>query len=242
LRLNFLNGNSILLIIFPQHRKRTRVLFPQKIIHKYVANNMKKLHQILFLVLFILISCKKKSEKKAEKKEVIIEKSLTKEDIKTIELETEPKIETLKIRKYAESILKNEIYPSDNDETFECIKQIFTKDKNDLKFYFKVFRVIVEKSDGALSEAIGLYVMDFIKYNPDFFIEQYSEFKLEEQKRFINSMAYEFYFTEPEHNAEIARYFTEVNSKLNQSTEPKRKYLSAIKELTKIATEEIVNE
>ncbi len=42
MRLNFLAGNSILLIIFPQHRKMTRVLFPQKIIHKYVVTNLRK--------------------------------------------------------------------------------------------------------------------------------------------------------------------------------------------------------
>lgn len=41
MRLNFLAGNSILLIIFPKHRKRTRVLFPQKIIHKYVGNKQR---------------------------------------------------------------------------------------------------------------------------------------------------------------------------------------------------------
>ncbi|MDN3494225.1 hypothetical protein [Winogradskyella bathintestinalis] len=201
---------------------------------------MKKLLQILFLVQFVLISCEKKSEKKTDNKKVSIEKSLTKEETKTVEIE--PKIDTAKIRKYAELILKNEIYPSDNDETFECIKQIFTEEENDLEFYFKVFRVIVEKSDGALSEAIGLEIMNFIKYNPDFFIEQYSEFDLEEKQKFIGFMAYEFYFTEPEHNAEINQYFTEVNSRIKQSTEPKRKYLNSIKELTKIATEEIINE
>jgi len=40
LLLNFLTGNSILLIIFPHQRKRTRVLFPQKIIHKYVTQHL----------------------------------------------------------------------------------------------------------------------------------------------------------------------------------------------------------
>jgi uncharacterized protein YcfL len=201
---------------------------------------MKKLLKILFLVQFVLISCNNKSEKKADKEKVIVEKSLTKEEIKTIK--TESKIDTTKIRKYAESILENEIYPSDNDETFECIKQIYTKDKNDLEFYFKVFRIIIEKSDGALSEAIGIEIMNFIKYNPDFFIEQYAEFKLEEKRKFIGFMAYEFYFAEPEHNEEIERYFNEVNLKFKKSTEPKRKYLNSIKELTKIATEEIINE
>ena len=48
MRLNFLNGNSILLIIFPKQRKTTRVFFPQKIIHKYVGNNIKTERKLTF--------------------------------------------------------------------------------------------------------------------------------------------------------------------------------------------------
>ena len=55
MRLNFLIGNSILLIIFPQHRKKTRVLFPQKIIHKTVVVNMQKLFTKNFIPLLISI-------------------------------------------------------------------------------------------------------------------------------------------------------------------------------------------
>ena len=55
-------------------------------------------------------------------------------------------------------------------------------------------------------------------------------------------MAYEFYFSEPDHNTEIDRYFDEVNSKIKIRTELKIKYLDAIKELTRKATEEIINE
>lgn len=191
---------------------------------------MKKLFQILFLIQFILISCNKKSE----------EKSFTKKESEIIK--TESKIDSTKVREYAEAILKNEVYPTDNDETFECIKQMFTNEKDDLEFYFKVFRIIVEKSDGALSEAIGIEIMSFLKYNPDFFIEQYSEFKLEEKQKFIGFMASEFYFTEPNHNAEIKQYFSEVSSKIKHSTELKRKYLNSIKELTKVETEKIIKE
>jgi hypothetical protein len=201
---------------------------------------MKKLLQIIFLVQFIFISCNKKSERKSDNEKVNFEKHLTKEEV--IIVKPKSQIDTTAIRKYAELILKDEINPSDNDETFECIKQIFTNDKNNLEFYFKVFRVIVEKSDGALSEVIGLEIMNFIKYNPDFFIEQYSKFTLEEQQKFVGFIASEFYFTEPEHNSEIDKYFNEVNSKIKQSTESNRKYLNTIKELTKIATEEIINE
>ena len=122
------------------------------------------------------------------------------------------------------------------------MKQLYTKDKSDLEFYFKVFRIIVEKSDGALSEVMGIEIMKFMEFNPDYFIEQYSKFEFDEQKRFINQIAYEFYFTEPGHNVEIENYFEKVNSKFKLTTEPKRKYLNSIKELTKKATEEIINE
>ena len=166
--------------------------------------------------------------------------------IEVIEESEDKKIElksnTTEIRKYAELILANEIYPSDDDETFECIKELFTNDKDDLEFYFKVFRVIVKKSDGALAEAIGLEIMNFIKFNPDFFLEQYSNFDLDEKNNFIGHIAYEFYFSEPDHNAEINQYFDKVNSRIKLKTESKTKQLDTIKELTKKATEKIINE
>ena len=81
-----------------------------------------------------------------------------------------------------------------------------------------------------------------MEFNPDYFIKQYSKFEFGEKNRFIGHMAYEFYFSEPEHNAEIDRYFKKVNFKFQLTTEPKRKYLNSIKELTRKATEEIINE
>ena len=208
---------------------------------------MKKLLRILILVKFVFISCNEKNGKKTENKKVIVEKQLIKKEIEIIKtkakiVETETQINKTQTRKYGKLILENKIYPSDNDETFECIKQLFTKDKNDLEFYFKVFRIIVQKSDGALSEVMGIEIMKFMEFNPDYFIEQYSKFEFDEKNRFIGHIAYEFYFSEPEHNAEIERYFEKVNSKFELTTEPKRKYLNSIKELTKKATEEIINE
>ena len=154
----------------------------------------------------------------------------------------DPKPDKTKIKKYAKSILDNKIYPSDDDETFECIRQIFTNEPTDLEFYFNVFRVIVKKSDGALAEAIGLEIMNFIKFNPDFFLEQYSNFELDEKNKFIGNIAYEFYFSEPDHNTEIDKYFGEVNSRIKLKTEANLKQLETIKELTKKVTEEIINE
>jgi hypothetical protein len=204
---------------------------------------MKKLLQLILFIQFALLSCNSKTEKKTEsKKSYSTEKVKQNREVNEIEENKTVKVDTAKIKKYAQQILENKISPSDDDETFECMNQLLIENQKDLDFYFNVFRVIVKKSDGALSEVIGQYVMGLLKSKPDFFIEQYSEFKLEEQQRFIEFMAYEFYFTEPEHIAEINQYFTEVNSRIKQNTEPKRKYLNSIKELTKVATEKIIEE
>jgi hypothetical protein len=192
----------------------------------------------------ILLSCKTEKEKeKVTKNQNITETSSEIIDSNNeILIEAKTLVDTTKIRSFAESILNNTAVPSDNDETFECLKQIFTTNRSDLEFYFNVFRVIVKKSDGALAEVIGLEIMNFLRFNPDYFIKQYSNFDLEEKNMFINHLAFEFYFTQPEHNEEIDRFFQEVNLKLKSNTESKRKYLNSIKELTKIETQRIVDE
>ena len=205
---------------------------------------MKKGICILSLLTLILISCKENHTKengteKTNKAVVLIEKVNSKKEISS---ESKTLIDTTKIRKFAESILENKTYPSDNDETFACIKKMYTKNQSDLEFYFKVFRVIIKKSDGALAEVMGLEIMNFLKFNPDFFIDKYSEFEPNEEKSIIGYLAYEFYFSEPEHNAEIDSFFQEVKSNFKSSTEPKRKYLNLIKELTKIEVQKNIDE
>jgi hypothetical protein len=153
-------------------------------------------------------------------------------------------IDTAKIKKYAQQILDNKIYPSDDNETFECINQLFAENQKDINFYFNVFRVIVKKSDGALSEAIGQYVMSFLRSNPDFFIEKYSEFDSDEKNKFVGFMAYEFYFSETDYKTEINEYFAKVSNgiKSESETKTKTKILTEMKESVIKETESIINE
>ena len=210
-----------------------------------VANNMKKLLQILFLTQFILLSCNSKTEKKAELKKPVSTESLS-QTIKVSETEKDKTVEidTAKIKKYAQQILDNKIYPSDDNETFECINQLFAENQKDINFYFNVFRVIVKKSDGALSEAIGQYVMSFLRSNPDFFIEKYSEFDSDEKNKFVGFMAYEFYFSETDYKTEINEYFAKVSNgiKSESETKTKTKFLTELKESVIKETESIINE
>ncbi len=204
---------------------------------------MKKLLQIILLTQFILLSCNSKTEKKAELKKPISTESLS-QNIKVSEIEKNNTVEidTAKIKKYAIQILENKVYPSDDDETFECINQLFAENQKDLNFYFKVFRVIVKKSDGALSEAIGQYVMSFLRSNPDFFIEKYSKFNSDEKNKFIGFMAYEFYFSETDYKTEISEFFAKVSNEIKSKSESKTKILSEIKESVTKETENIINE
>ena len=156
--------------------------------------------------------------------------------------ESKVQIDTTNLREYAELILENKVAPTDDELTFECIAGLYTKDQSDLEFFFQVFRVIVKKSDGALAEVMGQEIMNFLIFNPDFFLEQYSEFGIDEKNSFIEHMAYEFYFTEPDHIQEIDAFFKEINSRFKTSTEQKSNCLNSIKELTKTQTENIVNE
>jgi uncharacterized membrane-anchored protein YjiN (DUF445 family) len=204
---------------------------------------MKKLLQILFLVQFTFLSCNSRTEKKTELKKPTITENLSSVNqikVSQTEKEKEAKIDTAKIKKYAQQILENKIYPSDDDETFGCMNQLFTENQKDLNLYFNVFRVIVKKSDGALSEVVGQYILNFLKSNPDFFIKQYSEFDSEEKNRFTGFMAYEFYFSETDYKAEIDEFFTKVSNGIKSESETR--ILTEIKESVKKETESIINE
>ncbi len=179
------------------------------------------------------------SEKKTETKKNIIEKPLKIQETQIVE--NENKIDTIKIRKYAKLILENKINPSDNVETFQCLKQLYTTNKNDLEFYFKVFRVIVKKSDGALSEIMATEIMDFMKFNPAFFIENYLKFDTNEKNRFIGFMAYEFYLMDPNSKKEMNEYFLSINSKIKSNKDLKYD-LEIIRKLTEREMKKYINE
>lgn len=204
---------------------------------------MKTLLLILLLSQFILLSCNSKKEKETESEKPVITATYSHViDNSEIEEDEISKIDTTKIREYAQQILENKIVPSDNDETFECLNQLFVENQKDLNFYFNVFRVIVKKSDGALSEVIGQYIIRFLRSNPDFFIEKYSKFDSDEKDEFIGFMAYEFCFSDKDYKTEISDFFAEVSTGIKSKSESKTKILSEMQELVTKETGRIINE
>lgn len=202
---------------------------------------MKKRLRILFLVQFIFFSCYPKTTKKNELGSSICTKISSYSDQTNISI-IKIKIDSTKIKKYAQGILDNRIEPSDNNETFECINQLFAEKEKDLNFYFEVFRVIAKKSDGALSEVIGQYVVKFLKFDPDFFIEKYSKFDTDEKNRFIGFIAYEFYAPETDYKAKMDLFFSGINNEIKSQSDSEMKILTEMKKSVTKETERITNE
>ncbi|TMM59313.1 hypothetical protein FEE95_07735 [Maribacter algarum] len=199
--------------------------------------------RIVYLVLILsLVSCNSRGTKKTKYERDSIQVSDENELPKgNEEAQVEkPKLNTTAIQKYAQLILENKVSPSDNNETFECLDQLFQENKKDLNFYFEVFRVIVKKSDGALSEVIGQYIVTFLRSYPNYFIERYTDFEFEEKMRFIDFMAYEFYFAGTDFKVEINEFFAGINNAQNLDSDDQIRTLSEIKELVTKATEGII--
>ena len=150
--------------------------------------------------------------------------------------------ESIRIKNYAQMILDNKIQPSDNDETFECIDQLYIENQNDLDFYFEVFRVIVDKSDGALSEVIGLHIMSLLKLYPDFFISKYSEFEPSEKMKYIDQISFEFYYSDDNYKTEINNFFEKVTNHLVSKSKNQIEILAEIRSTVLKETERILEE
>ena len=149
----------------------------------------------------IFISCKEKNEKQIKKPEIETKKiNDSVVTVSTVKLnddfsESKKIIDTIKVREFAQNILKGKIYPSDDEITYDCIDQIFMTNNKDLDFYFKVFREIVKKSDGALAEGIGMHIMTFTETKTEYFIKQFQNFELDEKERIAGFLAFELYYS-----------------------------------------------
>ncbi len=76
------------------------------------------------------------------------------------------------LRKCGELILNDSIEPLDNQITFNCMDSISSINKQTRDFFFPVFLKIISKSDGALSEAVGSYVMKYVENHTKEFTER----------------------------------------------------------------------
>jgi hypothetical protein len=79
----------------------------------------------------------------------------------------------IKLRTIGQLILSDSIAPSDNHITFSCMDSIAAKNKNTRDYFFPVFKKIINGSDGALAEVVGIYVLNYTKKYPKEFADRY---------------------------------------------------------------------
>lgn len=78
------------------------------------------------------------------------------------------------------------------------MESLLSKDKESRDFYFMVMEVIVEKSDGALSEVVGAYILNYFKTYPAEFLARYKVLDDTMRNQFVQFIAYEYFMLAPE--------------------------------------------
>jgi hypothetical protein len=107
--------------------------------------------------------------------------------------------------------LKGSLQPADNHVTFALMDSLSSANKATRDFVFPAFKVIVEKSDGALSEVVGLYAMNYVEAYPKEFAERYS-CCLEELSQLTNYIGYEIMMSQ-EPTSEYKQLLEKINQK-----------------------------
>ncbi|POY38988.1 hypothetical protein C3K47_00360 [Solitalea longa] len=132
------------------------------------------------------------------------------------------------IRAFGQSILDGKVKPADNNETFACLDSLKSENENTREFFFEVYRVIAQKSDGALGEVVGGYTKAYLQSYPKECIDNFHQMSEQEQSLFIDNLAYEFYASVEDYHNDIDYYFNGLIHTCNQCSANDKKTLENI--------------
>ncbi len=130
------------------------------------------------------------------------------------------------VRIHAKRILDGEITPIDDNLTISCLDSLLSTNPSTREYYSVVFSVIISKSDGALSEIIGQYCINYLDMFPKEFITHYQVQSANNKELYANVIAFEFY-------AEAADF--------NQAYLSLKKFICAIKSREEMDKKDIAN-
>ena len=154
------------------------------------------------LSIIIVLSCNNVTHENGELKELNQKGIISKEEaIKADKLKKsypDAYLTELSIKRIGELILIDSIIPIDNDVTFKLLDTISSCNEKDLNFFLSVFNKIMFDADGALSEAVGVYTLKFIKMRPKIFISLIDTLSNESINEWAQYTAYELYFNHEE--------------------------------------------
>jgi len=148
---------------------------------------------IIIALVFILFSCGKNNKGKNESSDNIDRIKTNIKSADTLRAHNSfYDLADINPKKFAELVLSDKIFPSDNYSTFRIMDSLEAVSFEDRKYYFKVFLHIMKKADGALAEAVGdparFYTMNHTKE----FFNLASSLKPEEFESFANYVGSEF--------------------------------------------------
>jgi hypothetical protein len=143
---------------------------------------------ILLIFIFLFENCQNTNQKnvKTENSQVNSQETSNNETADTISIDT---------KEFAERLLKGLVKASDNSPTFACMDSLTSINPQTRDFYWNVFKVILKKSDGALSEVVGQYTYAFFKKYPLDFIQKLDKLDTFYEEKVIQHLAFEDYIT-----------------------------------------------
>jgi len=108
-------------------------------------------------------------------------------------------------------------------------------------FYFPVFNKIVRKSDGALSEVVGQYIMKYIEAFPKEFADKYKSLHEDALKSWASYVAYElnFLYGTPE---QAEGWMADIISKCTNCDKDQKNRLQKFNKLCILSMKEFVDD
>jgi hypothetical protein len=141
----------------------------------------------IIIVILLFISCQSKQINTTQKNNSI--DSLT-------TLTHAHKRDTIDTKVFANKLLRGLAKVSDDTPTFACMDSLTSNNVETRDFYWQVFQVILKKSDGALSEVVGGYLLAYLQKYPDEFAKKYSKLNKELKSQCVHFAAYEYSFSD----------------------------------------------
>jgi len=127
----------------------------------------------------------------------------------------------LDLRKVGQLIVSDSIQPLDNNITFSILDSVTTGDTETRNYFIPAFKAILIKSDGALSEVLGIYCIASINNNRNELLQWLSSGKLgTTQESIVQYIVYELFMSETPKEDKIVRIYTIIPPNLTRSRLP----------------------
>jgi hypothetical protein len=130
---------------------------------------------------------------------------------------------------YANQIISGQVKPSDNEQTFAWLDSLHSNNRDTRDFAFNVYRAIVIRSDGALSEAVCKYIKEYFASHPKEFLDNYEVLNDQEKALTNKSIAFEFYASGTDNASNLEGYFRKIEISCTTCTQADKVVLKAIR-------------